>query len=76
MSNFWGAVQIYPRLFCVYLKEGEYISVGKVRGKTIFYVQYHSQVTNIACLYGFTAGITKMNNKLYLFSIREKSFFR
>ena len=44
--------------------------------KTNFYVQYHSQTTGIVDLYRFTAGITKINNELYLFSITESSFLR
>ena len=44
--------------------------------KTIFYVQYHSQTNDIADLYRITAGITKINNELYLFSITESSFLR
>ena len=47
-----------------------------MREVSFFYVQYHSQTTYIVDLYRFIIVIAKANNKLYLFSIREKSFFR
>ena len=47
-----------------------------MREVSFFYVQYHSQTTHIVDLYRFIVVIAKVNNELYLFSIREKSFFR
>ena len=46
-----------------------------MREVSFFYVQYHSQTTHIVDLYRFIVVIAKVNNELYLFSIREKVVF-
>ena len=47
-----------------------------MREVSFFYVQYHLQTTHIVDLYRIIIAIAKVNNELYLFSIREKPFFR